>query len=56
MKKKKEEKEKTIPFNYIINKIAYEGEKAIKIKALIDIILGITSIGIFLYLNKKNQD
>lgn len=47
---------KEVPFNYIINKLAYEGEKAIKIKTLIDIILGITSIGMFLYLNKKNQD
>lgn len=51
--KKKEEKEKTIPFNWYIQKKA---EEALEVKKIIDIILGITSIGMFLYLNKKNQD
>ena len=56
MKKKKQEKEKTIPFNWHMQKLAYEAEKTMKTKLIIDIIMGITSIGMFLYLNKKNQD
>lgn len=51
--KKKEEKEKTIPFNWYLTKKA---EEALQAKMIIDIITGILSIGIFLYLNKKNQD
>lgn len=51
--KKKEEIEKTIPFSWYIQK---EAGEALKAKIIIDILTGILSIGIFIYLNKKNQD
>lgn len=53
MKEKKEKNEKTIPFHWYLTKKA---EEALEAKMIIDIVTGIISIAIFIYLTKKDQD